>query len=98
MATVDSVTSHVSIRLFWHDSGWNGAICRDPASNVWCEAHEHVRDKKLVGEEQKVAGKDVNGGGVKPVWELSVQAFSHSPNVIRVWPPDWMEAWNVRPV
>ena len=45
------MATHVSVRLFWHDSGWNGSICRDPLSNVWCEAHENVRDHKDVSAE-----------------------------------------------
>ena len=24
---------HVSMRLFWHDAGWDGTIYRDPAAN-----------------------------------------------------------------
>jgi len=92
------VPTHVSVRLFWHDSGWNGAICRDPAGNVWCEAHEHVRDNKLTEREEQAAGKDVGEAGVAPGCELSIQAFSPRRNMIRVWPPDWMQSWNVRPL
>jgi exodeoxyribonuclease V alpha subunit len=92
------MTSHVSVRLFWHDTGWNGAICRDPAGNVWCEAHEHVRDNKNVGAEVDKAGLQVNTAGVPPGCEMSIQAFSSERNTIRVWPPDWMEAQEVRPV
>jgi len=60
------MTSHVSIRLFWHDTGWNGAICRDPAGNVWCEAHEHVRFNKNVEAEAAKAGLSVKTAGVAP--------------------------------
>jgi ATP-dependent exoDNAse (exonuclease V) alpha subunit len=92
------MTSHVSVRLFWHDSGWNGAICRDPARNVWCEAHEHVRNHKDVDAEVAKAGVQVNTAGVHPGCEMSIQAFSSERNTIRLWPPDWMEAQEVRPV
>jgi exodeoxyribonuclease V alpha subunit len=93
-----NMTSHVSIRLFWHDSGWNGAICRDPAANVWCEAHEHVRDHKDLSAESDKAGLRVNTAGVTPGCEMSIQAFSTDRNTIRLWPPDWMEAQAVQPV
>lgn len=95
---VRKVASHVSVRLFWHDSGWDGAVCRDPAANVWCEAHDHVRDNKDVALEIAKAGTRVDAAGVKPGCEMSIQAFSGQRNTIRVWPPDWMEAQNVRPV
>lgn len=27
---------HISARLAWHDDGWNGCICRNPAANTFC--------------------------------------------------------------
>lgn len=27
---------HMSIRLAWHDDGWNGHICKNPAGNSYC--------------------------------------------------------------
>lgn len=92
------MVSHVSVRLLWHDSGWDGAICRDPAGNVWCEAHEHVRDNKDVGAEVAKAGRRVNVAGVAPGCEMSIQAFSSERNTIRVWPPDWLGGQEVHPV
>ena len=93
------MATHVSVRLYWHDSGWNGAICRDPAANVWCEAHEHVRDHKSPREaEDGVRGKPPKESGVYPGCEMSAQAFSRRGNEIRVWPPDWMAANGVSPV
>lgn len=53
--------------------------------NVWCEAHEHVRQNKLIKDEEQVAGRNVDETGVKPGCELSIQAFSGRPNTIRVW-------------
>jgi hypothetical protein len=91
------MTTHVSVRLFWHDSGWNGAICRDPGGNVWCEAHEQVRTNKPP-EERAVPGQVPGTDGIYPGCEMSLQAFSRRPNVIRVHPPDWMAANRVKPV
>ena len=91
--------THVSVRLYWHDSGWNGAICRDPAANVWCEAHDHVRDHKSLQEaEDGTRGKSFRETGVYPGCEMSAQAFSGRGNAIRVWPPDWISAGGVSPV
>jgi hypothetical protein len=93
------VPTHVSVRLYWHDNGWDGAICRDPAANTWCEAHDHVRDHKSADESnENVRGKPVLEAGVPPGCEVSIQAFSRRRNEIRVWPPDWMTASGVNPV
>jgi len=27
---------HISVRLAWHDSGWNGRICKNPKANAYC--------------------------------------------------------------
>jgi exodeoxyribonuclease V alpha subunit len=93
------VATHVSVRLFWRDNGWNGAICRDPAANVWCEAHEHERDHKSPKEAQEgVRGESPTVSGVYPGCEMSAQAFSRRGNVIRVSPPAWMASDSVKPV
>ena len=31
-------TQHLSIRVPWHDSGWNGTVCAKPASNTACRS------------------------------------------------------------
>jgi ATP-dependent exoDNAse (exonuclease V) alpha subunit len=93
------VASHISVRLFWHDSGWDGAICRDPAANVWCEAHDHIRDHKSDREaDEDVRGKPPGESGVHPGCEVSLQTFSRRRNEIRVWPPEWMAASGVQPI
>ena len=30
------MATHISVRLAWHDSGWNGYICKNPKANVYC--------------------------------------------------------------
>lgn len=30
------MTYHISLRLAWHDNGWNGHICREPKANSYC--------------------------------------------------------------
>src|SRR3954453_8442412 len=90
------VSAHVSVRLYWHDNGWDGAICRDPAGNVWCEAHEHVRDAKPTAGEVAAKGRAVDDAGVAPGCEMSIQAFARRGNQIRVWPPDWMQSQGIK--
>jgi exodeoxyribonuclease V alpha subunit len=35
---------HLSARLAWHDTGWNGCICREPHLNASCIVQEQIRD------------------------------------------------------
>lgn len=27
---------HISLRLAWHDDGWNGHVCKNPKANTHC--------------------------------------------------------------
>lgn len=27
---------HLTVRMAWHDSNWNGKVCRDPEGNTYC--------------------------------------------------------------
>lgn len=40
------MTNHLSVRLCWHDSGWNGKVCRNPKQNKFCTNLDHIREKK----------------------------------------------------
>jgi hypothetical protein len=35
---------HLSARLAWHDTGWNGCVCREPHLNASCIVQEQIRD------------------------------------------------------
>ncbi len=47
---------HVSIRVPWHDNGWNGSICNDPKSNTACLKLKGIATSKDEKEEQNVKG------------------------------------------
>ena len=36
MAARELPFQHLSVRVPWHDSGWAGVVCRDPADNGSC--------------------------------------------------------------
>ncbi len=36
----------LTILICWHDSGWNGRICRNPLANKYCESFSHIRRGK----------------------------------------------------
>lgn len=31
-----SLPNHLSVRIAWHDNGWNGRVCNNPSENVYC--------------------------------------------------------------
>jgi exodeoxyribonuclease V alpha subunit len=92
------MAAHVSVRLYWHDHGWDGTICRDPKGNVWCEGHDHVREYKDADAELAEAGQRLGLAAAKPPCEASAQAFARQPNRIVIHPPDWMRNLRVQPV
>lgn len=47
--------SHLSIRVAWHDAGWNGSICANPSQNSFCATLDRIRAGKS-DEEDKLAG------------------------------------------
>lgn len=51
------MTVHLSARLTWHDSGWDGRVCREPLQNVSCLVHEHIRDSRDDAKEIEHAGR-----------------------------------------
>ncbi len=50
---------HVSIRVPWHDNGWNGCVCRDPKSNTACLRLKGISKTKDEKTEQNVSGLSI---------------------------------------
>ena len=53
---------HISIRLPWHDRGWDGCVCDKPSKNPYCKGFhsvnaERIRKDKDDKKEEKIAGK-----------------------------------------
>lgn len=38
--------NHISVRVAWHDSKWNGTICAEPSCNSYCAALDRIREEK----------------------------------------------------
>ena len=36
------MAQHLSIRVPWHDSGWNGCVCRNPGRNQACRILRNI--------------------------------------------------------
>ncbi len=51
------MTTHLSARIAWHDSGWNGAVCRRPSCNASCIVHDYIRDARDDALEDELAAR-----------------------------------------
>lgn len=49
------MTTHLSVRLTWHDSAWNGRICKKPSCNVSCVQQQHIRESRKLDFEEEHA-------------------------------------------
>lgn len=68
--------THLSARLTWHDTGWDGRVCRDPLANVYCTAHEHIRDRKRDSDEVLHAAVRLATTAFRPPCSRDPGAFS----------------------
>ncbi|TWA85145.1 UvrD-like helicase family protein [Azospirillum brasilense] len=50
------MTTHLTARLTWHDTAWNGRLCANPDTNAACMEHEHVRALRRLDVEAPHAG------------------------------------------
>jgi hypothetical protein len=51
---------HVSIRVPWHDAGWDGTVCRNPKGNAACLVLKEIRDTRDDDREEDLAGRSVD--------------------------------------
>jgi exodeoxyribonuclease V alpha subunit len=58
---------HISIRLPWHDRGWDGCVCNEPAKNSYCKGFHSVNAEKIRKEKDdlkeenvKIKGQPIN--------------------------------------
>lgn len=50
---------HISIRVPWHDGGWNGTVCRDPRGNGSCVLLKNIGTRRDDDREQRHAGRAI---------------------------------------
>lgn len=58
------MTIHISARVAWHDSGWNGRICQHPKANTYCVGQysfpgDTIARNRQLDWEQTEAGRRV---------------------------------------
>ena len=48
---------HLTVRVPWHDSRWNGTVCQQPSCNSFCVALDRIRENRDDDKEDSNAGK-----------------------------------------
>lgn len=91
---------HVSVRLAWHENGWDGHICNDPRKNTYCVGlHSYpgeliATDRKLSIEE-KYRGKHCSEMYAKegeiPPCCYSINAFGKKEIYAKSAPPEFFK-------
>jgi len=101
-------TKHISVRLAWHDSGWNGCICRDPKANTYCVGQYSyqrdliVRDRNLDWEQPLAEKPCQEVDGIPPCIH-SINAFGPDELNAYIPPPPWFQdgaqdkTWKLQP-
>lgn len=85
---------HMSLRLAWHDQGWNGHICSNPCNNPYCVGpHSYPGDliatKRNLDLEKEHQGESAQKYPCKIACGLSINAFGKETVQAQVEPPDW---------
>ena len=57
VANLSFPVHHLSMRVPWHDSGWNGVVCMDPVHNTACLKLKQIAENKDEASESSVAGR-----------------------------------------
>ena len=50
------VTQHLTLRVAWHDTKWNGKICMFPSENSFCVMLDRVREERDDTTEDALSG------------------------------------------
>ena len=51
------MAQHISVRVPWHDNGWNGTVCQFPGENNAFLILKNIYDIRIVAEEIDLCGQ-----------------------------------------
>jgi exodeoxyribonuclease V alpha subunit len=43
---------HLTVRMAWHDHGWDGTICQDPSANSYCTGSHSLLSERVARDKQ----------------------------------------------
>ena len=88
---------HITIRLAWHNNGWNGHICDEPEKNTYCIGRhsypgDYIKGARDLGWELQADVKGKPCGLLTsglPACGFSINAFGSEKTKAKVNPPAW---------
>jgi len=88
---------HLSVRLPWHDNGWNGCICEHPKKNTYCGGlysvnAETVRQNKDGDWEEANAGRPISELDRLPPCAQHINTFGDQSFTFKHEPRDFLKA------
>lgn len=89
------MATHMSLRLAWHDSGWNGHICNRPCENGYCIGiHSYpgdvIRTSRDLDYDEAHKGEAGSTLKCPPACGFSYNAFGSTAVTASAVPPEWM--------
>jgi ATP-dependent exoDNAse (exonuclease V) alpha subunit len=86
------MTKHLSLRLAWHNDGWNGHICQNPKNNTYCVgAHSYpgsqIVDSRNLDFEMQHAGDSCSKCDEIVACSNSINAFGFDTIKNQSFPP-----------
>jgi ATP-dependent exoDNAse (exonuclease V) alpha subunit len=55
------MAQHITVRVPWHDNGWNGEVCQEPSSNNACLRLKNIYENRNDVEEDRICSKCMLG-------------------------------------
>lgn len=97
------MTTHMSIRLAWHNDGWNGHICQKPCENTYCVGRysypgDHIARARNLQFETEHAGEACAKWPCRTACGFSVNAFGKDSITVRVDPPSFWQKGDADPI
>ena len=88
------MTKHISLRLAWHNDGWNGKICKNPKSNIYCVGQRSypgnlISTARDLTWEEENANKHCKNLDRIPPCAYSMNAFGSETIKAKADPPDF---------
>lgn len=90
------MTTHLTLRLAWHNDGWNGRICQNPAKNTYCVGcssypGEMIRETRDLEWEKRHAGRKFSELDKPAACMYSGSAFAEEGCEVLAEPPEFFK-------
>ncbi len=74
------MATHMSIRLAWHNEGWNGHICQKPCENTYCIG-QHSYPGNLIAGTRDIEYETAHAGESCADNPCAVACFLQAPHL-----------------